>query len=393
MPHSFALEQVQSRSFAAVELHEPLRVSDLPTPALVLNRAALDRNIAKMAEHVRTYGKGFRPHAKTHKCPLICQAQIAAGAVGVCAAKVSEAAALVAAGLDNVLITSPITTELKVGVLNELLLLLADQPDHRIMLVVDSSTGLEMLQRGIHESARLGLLVDMDVAMGRTGTRDSDQLMRLVGDIEGDDRFRFVGIQHYAGHLMHVSGFAERREQSLALWDRLTEKIACLEDHRIEVEVITGCGTGTYNIDVEVDLITDLQVGSYIFMDEEYCQIGARDSSRFDDFEVALTVACATISQPTGRRITVDGGYKAFASETVAPVARDIPGVEFHFAGDEHGVLLLGEGQQDIRLGQVLQFVSPHCDPTVNLHDFYWVQEEDEMIHSCWPITGRGCSW
>jgi D-serine deaminase-like pyridoxal phosphate-dependent protein len=139
--------------------------------------------------------------------------------------------------------------------------------------------------------------------------------------------------------------------------------------------------------------MTDLQVGSYIFMDEEYRAIGSAEGERFNAFELSLSVACTTISQPQGTTITVDGGYKAFASDSVNPVCDDIPDVEFRFAGDEHGVLILAEGQQEIQLGQVIQFATPHCDPTVNLHEYYWIQEADGLIHSCWPITGRGCSW
>jgi len=117
------------------------------------------------------------------------------------------------------------------------------------------------------------------------------------------------------------------------------------------------------------------------------------EDTRFTDFEVALTVACSTISQPKPNRLTLDGGTKAFASESVAPVSDELANVVFHFAGDEHGVLLLPKGEQSVALGQVLQFVTPHCDPTVNLHDYYWVQEADGLIHSCWPITARGCVW
>ena len=128
-------------------------------------------------------------------------------------------------------------------------------------------------------------------------------------------------------------------------------------------------------------------------MDEEYRQVETAQQTRFEDFEVALTVACSTISQPRQGAMTVDGGYKAFASDSVAPVSDELAQVTFHFAGDEHGVLVLPAGEQGLRLGQVVQFVTPHCDPTVNLHDYYWVQEADGMIHSCWPITARGCAW
>jgi D-serine deaminase-like pyridoxal phosphate-dependent protein len=192
---------------------------------------------------------------------------------------------------------------------------------------------------------------------------------------------------------MHISDYTKRRDKSLASWARLDSFFAALEQRGIDCEIVTGGGTGTYDVDVAVARITDLQVGSYIFMDEEYRSLASAGDDRFKDFALALTVACSTISQPQATTITVDGGYKAFASDSVNPVCDDLPGVEFRFAGDEHGVLLLGEGQQEVQLGQVHRFATPHCDPTVNLHDYYWVLEDDGMIHSCWPISGRGCSW
>ncbi|NOX52249.1 MAG: DSD1 family PLP-dependent enzyme, partial [Gammaproteobacteria bacterium] len=114
---------------------------------------------------------------------------------------------------------------------------------------------------------------------------------------------------------------------------------------------------------------------------------------RFDDFEVSLTIACTTISQPMDGAITVDGGFKSMASDTVFPVPYDLAATKFRFAGDEHGVLISKESMQSVTLGQVIQLVTPHCDPTVNLHDYYWVQEEDGLIHSCWPVSARGCTW
>lgn len=385
---SFLIEQTQARSSAALQLEQPISVDQLPTPALVLDRAALGRNIQKMAEFLRAHGKGFRPHAKTHKCPLICHEQIAAGAVGVCVAKVGEAAALIGGGIKDILITSPVTTQTKASYIN----ILAQQSDS-LHVVVDSMQGLKVLQASLDPEVSLGILLDIDVAMGRTGAREMDLILSLVEQVVADPRLEFVGVQHYAGHIMHIDAFAERRDKSLALWETVTERLETLRSNGFPAHIVTGGGTGTYNIDVAVEAITDLQVGSYILMDQEYRQICSADHDKFLDFEVSLHVACTTISQPRQGTMTVDGGYKAFASDSGAPVTDDHAGVKFHFAGDEHGVLVLPKGEQALQLGQVLQFVAPHCDPTVNLHDYYWVQEADGLIHSLWPITARGCVW
>lgn len=384
----FLVEQLRQRQFTPIELKKALAVEELPTPALVLNRAALMRNIEKMTTHLGAAGKGFRPHAKTHKCPIISKLQLDAGAVGVCVAKVSEAVVLLAAGVNTVLITSPVTTATKANVVGDLAVQGAS-----LSVVVDSEIGLDILLECLPQTAQLDVLVDLDAAMGRTGTRSESLMLRLVEKISADQRLTFAGCQHYAGHVMHVEGYEPRRELSLKLWATIEERLSWLSAQGIGVDIVTGSGTGTYDIDTEVASITDLQVGSYIFMDEEYCCIGSQSADRFDDFEVSLTIACTTISQPMDGAITVDGGFKSMASDTVFPVPYDLAATKFRFAGDEHGVLISKESMQSVKLGQVIQLVTPHCDPTVNLHDYYWVQEEDGLIHSCWPVSARGCTW
>jgi D-serine deaminase-like pyridoxal phosphate-dependent protein len=345
-------------------------------------------NIERMRSHLDNAGKGFRPHAKTHKCPIICRLQLEAGAVGVCVAKVSEAVVMAESGIDAILITSPVTTPGKAQIVAALA-----EHTTSLAVVVDSQLGLDVLTACLSAETSIDVLVDLDVAMGRTGTRDDDLVARLADTIRADRRMHFRGVQHYAGHVMHVEGHAARRERSLALWEVVARRLQGLADRGIECEIVSGGGTGTYDIDTEVGCLTDLQVGSYIFMDEEYRQIGGRSGPRFEDFQVALTIACTTISQPMTGAITVDAGYKSMASDTVPAAVDELAQTKFRFAGDEHGVLLSKESMQSVRLGQVLQLVTPHCDPTVNLHDYYWVQEEDGLIHSCWPVSARGCTW
>ena len=386
MHESILFDEIRRRPTAPIALPDPIAVSDLPTPALVLERSIFDENLNRMAAHVTAYDKGFRPHAKTHKCPEISRQQMARGAVGVCVAKVSEAVAQTGAGISQVLITSPITTSNKVVVLDRLC-----GEGHDLMIVVDSLRGLEVLQEGIAANHRLGILIDLDVNMGRTGARDDNVIHQLIESITNDDRFEFQGFQFYAGHVMHIEGFEARKSASLELWDQVCARLEGFAQY--SPAVITGCGTGTFNIDVEVEPITDLQVGSFIFMDEEYRRIGGPTSERFADFDVSLTIAATTISQPMEGGITVDSGFKSMASDTVPAAVDELANTKFRFAGDEHGVLLSRESMQSIHLGDVVRLVTPHCDPTVNLHDYYWVLEDDGLVHNLWPITGRGCTW
>ncbi|MCZ6853952.1 MAG: DSD1 family PLP-dependent enzyme [Gammaproteobacteria bacterium] len=387
MPYSQALKRLTEREWQPVELTEPVPIAQLPTPALLIDESALERNLKRMATYLADKGKGLRPHAKTHKCPIIAQRQLALGAVGVCAAKVSEAVVLVNSGVDAVLITSAVLSESKAEIVGDL----ARKSDE-LIVVVDSDQGLELLLRHVPEGTQLGVIVDVDVSMGRTGTRDETQIVKLAERCVNSTNLRYRGIQHYAGHLMHVEGYEKRREKSLSLWQRISEICEMLGDRGLAPEIVTGAGTGTYNIDCGVSEITDLQTGSYIFMDQEYRLIGAEQGGLFDDFEVSLSVVTTAISQPVAGLITVDGGYKAFASDTVNPEPMTIAGSKYRFGGDEHGIVILEKGTQEPVLGGIQQFITPHCDPTVNLHDGYWVCN-DGLVHSFWPIAARGCSW
>ena len=381
------LQDLSERVHLPMALSAPVAIELLPTPALLLDEPAMMRNIAKMAGFLEGRAKGVRPHAKTHKCPEIARRQVAAGAVGICAAKVSEALVLINSGIEDVLLTSATLSPAKAEVIASL------SRRANLDVVVDSMAGLELLAEALNDDDRLGVLIDLDVEMGRTGTRSDQEALALAERIASVPAMTFRGVQHYAGHLMHIEGFDARRDRSLALWETVAARVATLAAAGYPAEVVTGCGTGTFNIDCDVEVVTDLQVGSYVFMDQEYRLIGGRNSELFDDFEVALTVATTAISQPmAGKAVTVDGGYKVFASDSVNPEPLDLAGSRFRFGGDEHGILLLGEGSQQPTLGSVQRFITPHCDPTVNLHDAYWVHD-DENVHARWPVSARGCSW
>ena len=379
---------LRERRYDRLPLDEPVPLSQVPTPALLLDRDAFERNLRKMGKHLESKGKGIRPHSKTHKCPLIARAQLEHGAVGVCAAKVSEALVLCQAGVDRVLITSPVTTADKANLVAEL----ADAAPE-LMIVVDSELGVAQLEAALadHERA-LKVLIDLDPRMGRTGVREPQDVVRLADRIAESERLQLMGVQHYAGHGMHIEGHAARREASLKHWQRASEIVTELRRQGFEIEIVTGGGTGTYDIDCEIASVTDMQVGSYVFMDQEYLNIGSATGPVNDDFETSLTVLTTAISQPAGGAITVDAGTKGFASETVAPTCMDVAGSKFVFAGDEHGIVVLGDGSQQPLLGEKLQFVTPHCDPTVNLYDHYWVHQ-DGVVTELWPVTARGCSW
>ena len=198
---AFLFDEIRARPSDPIGLPEPIDVASLPTPALILDLPLFTANLDKMARHVADHGKAMRPHAKTHKCPEISRRQAESGAVGVCVAKVSEAVAQTGAGVENVLITSPVTTQTKAQVLDRML-----AEGHRLMIVVDSAVGLNLLQSHVSETNRLDVFIDLDVNMGRTGARDDEEVRDLVEQLLVDSRFHFRGFQFYAGHVMHIEG-------------------------------------------------------------------------------------------------------------------------------------------------------------------------------------------
>ncbi len=379
---------VRRVAVAAIELDEPIPLDAVPTPALLLDEAALDRNLVRMADHLSSKRKLARPHAKTHKCPIIARRQIEAGAVGICAAKTSEAMVMRGAGIDEVLITSPIVDTARAELIADMV---AEGPG--LMVVIDSVLGVECLERALADrGASMTVLIDLDPRMGRTGVRELEDARRLAARISASSVLNLAGVQHYCGHVMHVQGHGERSAQSTAHWQRAFTVIDALRADGHAIDVVSGGGTGTYDIDCEFDPITDLQVGSYALMDEQYRVIGSKTSAVLDEFEVALTVVTTAISQPAAGAITVDCGFKGFASESIAPVAPEYAGATYRFAGDEHGVLVLANGAQSPLIGDRVEFITPHCDPTVNLYDHYFVHR-DGRVHALWPIAARGCSW
>ncbi len=339
-------------------------VWELPTPALLIDLDAMEANLDRMADLYRERPAELRPHGKTHKCPIIARQQLVRGAVGICAAKVSEAAVFVEDGIDNVLITSPVVTPERIDRVVEL-----TRRSRGVQIVVDRASNVEDYARAATAAGiEFSLVVDLDMGTHRTGIDPAaaDQLARAIVDAPG---LTFGGLQAYAGHLMHVEGFTDRKARSEAA---LAPAVACkrrLEDAGIAVPMLSVGGTGTYNVDGDIDGVTDVQVGSYLFMDVNYRAVGGINGPVFDDFTPSLFVLATAISQPAEGRITIDAGYKAFAADQQPPEPLEESGVTYRWGGDEHGILLFDDPSRDLSVGDKLRLIASHCDPTVNLYD------------------------
>lgn len=386
--NDFIRGTVANRAIEPIRLDQPVPLESLHTPALLLDLDAFERNLKKMQSHLERHGMGLRCHTKTHKCPIIARKQIEAGAIGVCAATVSEAEMMLAGGVEQILITSPVVTAEKI----DRVIALATA-SNGVQVVVDHIDGANAFNAAAAKAGiTLGVLIDLDPAMGRTGIATGDPALALGRHITGNcANLRFGGLQMYAGHCMHIHGFDKRREKYLKVMQAGVDTRDMFEADGISVPVFTGGGTGTFDIEPELGLLTDLQAGSYGFMDVEYLDIGGKQGGGFDDFEASLFVLVTAISKPQSPMITVDAGFKALATDTVVPQFRDVEGVAWHWGGDEHGIIGLNNPSRDINLGDKLFVITPHCDPTVNLHDWCFPYR-DGMVEEIWPVAARGCS-
>jgi D-serine deaminase-like pyridoxal phosphate-dependent protein len=359
--------------------------ADLPTPALLVDLQALEANIRTLAEHCQKAGCAFRPHAKTHKCPEIARRQVAAGALGVCVATVPEAEAMATAGIRGVLLTSPIVEPGKIARMTAL------ARKGQVLLAVGHPRQIELLGHAA-EAAKvtLDVLVDVDVGDRRTGTLPGQPALELGRLIAKHKHLRLRGLQAYAGLASHVVGFERRDKVSRQAMQQAVATRELFEKHRLEAGILSGGSTGTYNIDSTIRGVTELQVGSYVFMDVDYRRIGGRsDQAVYNDFQPSLTVLATVVSATHPDRVSVDAGTKALdTTVSVRGQVRDRQGLSYSPGGDEFGILTAEKGARLPRLGERVEFIVPHCDPTTNLHDRLYAVR-GERVEAVWPVVAR----
>jgi D-serine deaminase-like pyridoxal phosphate-dependent protein len=362
----------------------PSTRDELVTPALLLDLDAFETNISTMAGYTRSVGIDLRPHAKTHKCPEIARRQIEAGAIGICVATIKEAEAMTNAGIPGLLLTSEMTSAPKIS---RLIRLLQEAPD--LMVVVDNSDNANALSAAALEvSLELNVLLDVDPGIRRTGV-SGVAAVALAAEIIDLGGLRLRGVHSYAGSSAHIPGWEARREHSLNAMQSAIETFERMKRLGMPAEILSGGSTGTYNIDTSIEHMTELQAGSYVFMDMDYRRIGGQGTEEYTDFQQSLTVLATVVSRNHDDRVTVDAGIKAFSMDRSFPPAPRETGLgTVRIGADEHGILELGEHGADLRIGDRIEFLPPHCDPTVNLYDrIYCVR--GESVEAVWPIVGR----
>jgi D-serine deaminase-like pyridoxal phosphate-dependent protein len=357
----------------------------LNTPALVVDRDALDRNIATMAGYAKRAGVSLRPHAKTHKSADIARRQLAAGAAGICCAKLGEAEALAGEGIESILLTSPIVSSPAIARYVALNARLRD-----LAVVVDHPDNVAAIANALGPDST-NVLIDVDAGMRRTGVASADAAVSLLAAIQRHPNLNYRGIQFYAGP-QHIASYLGRRDAIAKRTSYLETVVALLANSGGKPRVITGAGTGTHRIDAELGVLTEWQVGSYVFMDTQYaqCQLQPDPGS---PFEYALFVDSRVISANVPGMGTLDAGFKALSTDGGLPIllAGAPEGAKFMFLGDEHGGVLDPTQKHAWQIGDSVRLAVPHCDPTVNLYDAYHVVQGDTLVE-IWPVTARGRS-
>lgn len=349
------------------------------TPALVLDLDAFEQNIRTYQNLISASGLKARPHAKSHKCAEIARRQIAAGAVGISTATLHEAEALAGKGINDILITSPIVGPLKRKFLLQLL-----EKGVALTLVVDNPEQVPSPPA----SHPLDILIDIDLGMGRTGVREIESVLRLVDTVSKTKGLSWRGLQAYSGKVQHISDPSERSATYSAQLRLLVDIITALDKRALKPVAVSGGGTGTLAIDSREGILTEHQAGSYIFMDVEYNAVNIGGSVSFD---TSLFIHSTVISGNVRGQATIDAGLKSFATDGPLPkVTAGAPvGTTYTFFGDEHGLLTYPEVTYQLPVGSVVKLETPHCDPTVNLHDYLHIAQGDTLI-DIWKIDGRG---
>jgi 3-hydroxy-D-aspartate aldolase len=359
---------------------------ELNTPALVVDRDALNRNIQKMAAFAKRTGVALRPHAKTHKSLAIARLQIEAGAVGLCCTKLGEAEVLAAGDVASILITSPVVSKPAIARLVELNERVPD-----LMVAVDNPDNVAALSAALG-SRPLKAIIDIDPGIRRTGVGSPEAAVALFESMGAAGNISYRGVQMYCGMQQHIHDYAQRFAAIEERTAYLRSILAALADKGAPQPIITGSGTGTHHIDAKLGLLTEWQVGSYIFMDRQYaeCDLGGDKSQLFD---YSLFIDARVVSANTPGIATIDAGYKAMATDGGAPVVvvGAPQGSTYMFMGDEHGLIIDPARNHVWRIGDIVRLAVPHCDPTVNLYDAYHVVS-GETLQEIWPVSARGRS-
>jgi D-serine deaminase-like pyridoxal phosphate-dependent protein len=361
---------------------------DLDTPALCVDLDRMEANIRKMQAAVTRVGLATRPHAKTHKSADIAKMQLAAGAIGICTAKVSEAEALMAGGVDRICMTTANPSRSKIRRAMAL-----SKRSREFIHAVDEDQNARDLSAAAKEAGVTAGVV-IDVAVGtRSGIPAGEGAVALARLVDSLPNLELRGMLSYDGGAQHITGFAERQARALANIEANARTFEAMKKAGLNMEIFSGGGTGTYNIYHHVPGFTDVQVGSYIFMDMQYLAIGGEDGDPvYRDFAPSLTVVATVLNNRFPGRLTTDSGAKALTLNVPRAGVIGEPTADYNAGSDEFGVITFKDApSRSYKIGDRLELIVPHCDPVVNLYDvMYGIR--GEKVERVIAVTARGRS-
>jgi len=361
-----------------------MREDEIDTPALILDLDAFEANLAHMAALLAPTGARLRAHAKTHKSPVIAHLQAASGAIGQCVQKVAEAEILAWGGVPDILVSNEVVGPTKLARLAALARIT------RIAVCVDDASHVAAIAAAAEAAkTRLSVLVEIDVGAGRCGVAPGPQAVALAQHIAASPHLMFGGLQAYHGSAQHLRHPEQRQTAIAGAIEASRRTVEQLRQQGLSCPIVGGGGTGTFALEAASGVYTEIQAGSYIFMDADYSRNLDAAGQGVTTFAQSLFVLSTVMSAPRPGIAVVDAGLKALAVDSGMPLVWHRPDLDYVSASDEHGKILVPSDARAAKLGEKLRLVPGHCDPTVDRHDWY-VGVRGGRVESLWPVSARG---
>ena len=366
-----------------------MAIGDIQTPCLIIDMDNFDYNLKRMAELITPYSVSLRAHAKMHKSVDIARQQLAHGkASGICCQKVSEAEVFARAGIPDILITNQVCDRVKIERLTGIASL-----GCRLSVCVDDKANIEALSaEAKKQHVHIYCLVELECGAGRCGVADAALVTELAKTIDAADNLIFDGIQAYQGSIQHEPDHYRRKKELDVVIAKVKACLESLEAAGLNCPVVSGGGTGSFLFEASSGIYTEIQCGSYAFMDADYGRIQNQDGDRLDraDWKNALFLLTSIMSTAKGGQAVCDAGLKVQSVDSGLPVIFGREDICYVTCSDEHGII--EDIQNKLNINDKLRLVPGHCDPTCNLHDWY-VCIRDGTVVDLWPVSARGKVW
>ncbi|MFW7523823.1 DSD1 family PLP-dependent enzyme [Vibrio ostreicida] len=365
-------------------------ITQLDTPALIVDLDLMERNLITMQKRVEQLGLTLRPHTKAHKNPAIARKQIDLGACGICTAKLGEAEIMAEGGISDILITTPIAGEQKI---RRLIKLHQTYPSYRFIQVIDHRQHVIDISQAAREAGVcVPVMIEVESGQQRCGVEVGDALLTLIEMINETEGVSYAGLQAYSGHLQHVKGYEDRQAKARSVVEGLFDYIEnVLTPRGLAPEIVSGGGTGTYAAYDGLGF-TEIQAGSYLFMDTAYQAIGDESChEKNNQFGVSLKVLSTVVSHPTSQRAVIDAGMKCLSIDLGMPKVEGNSQLTYQTGGDEHGIIHIDEGHEPLMIGQRITLLPSHCDTTLNNFNTLYAIRSGVVVEQ-FAILGRGRS-